>query len=371
MRIAFYCEPLYERERYAFTPASVEGGLGGAESALVFLSAALADLGHQVEVYNAVTEVCSHGPVTYLPAEDFQLDTPRDVAVLHRFFSDRFEGPTGSVRVLWSHDVPSDAGDPIFLQRSLMVVDAVVAVSRFHREALWSFARAAGATLPPHLFWASSCGVNANDYRGPRPPKNAYQAIYCSVPDRGLGTLLDVWPAIRAEVGEVSLVVTGDYSLWGMPPGNESFRARAETDPSVRFLGAVSRSELVRHQLESRLHLHPCAITENFCIASMECQAAATPSVTTSVGAMPTTVADGRSGTVVRCPPTDPAFPTEFAAAAVALFRDQETVARMGTFARRRALRGYSYRAVARRWQHRLSALLHEREGARRGRASR
>jgi glycosyltransferase involved in cell wall biosynthesis len=119
--------------------------------------------------------------------------------------------------------------------------------------------------------------------------------------------------------------------------------------PGVRLAGHVSRAEVLRLQRTSELHLHPCIRTENFCYASLECQAAGTPTVTTDRGAMPTTVLSGRTGICVAADPLE-TFGQRYGAEVVNLMEDPETIRRLASAARRRALSEFSPAAIVERW---------------------
>ena len=113
--------------------------------------------------------------------------------------------------------------------------------------------------------------------------------------------------------------------------------------------GPLARLRLLRLQAESTLHLHPALVPENFCISSLECQAAGTPTITSNVGAMTTTVVDGSTGI---CIPAEPAasFVERYVERTLEIWAHPEDLAAMASRARARAIEEFDYATVARQW---------------------
>jgi glycosyltransferase involved in cell wall biosynthesis len=353
MKLVFYCDPRGYRT-YPFDGSSLEAGVGGSESALINLGRALARRGHEVVAYTSTTRPIEVDGVAYRPSVSFD-DPSCDVLVVFRFYAEAIRGARRRLTVLWSLDLPV-ADPPYEVDRSLAEVDAVVAISEFHASRIVAFGSAAGIPKLAEKIWIGGCGVWASDYREALP-KIPQRFIYCSVPDRGLVPLLGMWPALRRELPEATLAIFGGYALWGLVDREPALRELADA-PGVQFRGVVPRRELVREQLLAELHLHPCSLEENFCLASMECQAAGTPSIVSSRGALPTTVIDNRSGRVVPGDPDRDGFAERFVEAAVALAKDRRRRERMAAFARLRARQEFDYMRIAERWEHELRARL-------------
>ena len=56
------------------------------------------------------------------------------------------------------------------------------------------------------------------DYANSSEQRESDTAVYCSMPDRGLYYLKDVFPAIRRRVADATLVITSDFTFWGKAP---------------------------------------------------------------------------------------------------------------------------------------------------------
>ncbi len=361
VKVSFYCPPA-AYTRYTFDGSSLEAGVGGSESALINLAQALSARGNEIVVFCQVPSVRRILGVTYTPASN-AIDHDCDVFVLFRFFAEWPAGLACLLRVLWSHDLPTPDA-PYLMHRSLEVVDRIFAVSDFHAGRLRSFANQHGLGRMNGRLAVGGNGVDTHAYARKRE-KVRHGFIYCSVPDRGLDHLLLMWPAIRNRLCDATLVVTGGWRLWGLPDPQD----RRTALPGILDLGVVPRRQLVKHQLEAELHLHPCPLYENYCLSARECQAAGTPSVTTAFGALPSTIQHDKTGVIVQGLPGTRRFHQAFVSEAVELARDRERLATIAAQARTHA-QLHDYHHVAARWEAQLLAWLGESASAPQGLAA-
>ena len=103
-------------------------------------------------------------------------------------------------------------------------------------------------------------------------------------------SLADCYDELKQHIPNLSLTITSDYRLWGAASAlNEKYIRRFMGKNGVRFLGAVSRKELIAEQLQAEIHAYPCTYDELFCYASAECQVAGCFPITSSMGALQTT----------------------------------------------------------------------------------
>jgi glycosyltransferase involved in cell wall biosynthesis len=128
--------------------------------------------------------------------------------------------------------------------------------------------------------------------------------------------LLDMWPSIKRNIPDASLVVTSDYRLWGAqnPRNNERYIQQAMMLEDVDFLSAVPRSRLIEEQLKAEINLYPCTYVELFCIAVAESQVAGVYPVTSGFGALMTT---NMIGTILKVNPNDGYAKREFTKEAI------------------------------------------------------
>jgi glycosyltransferase involved in cell wall biosynthesis len=226
----------------------------------------------------------------------------------------------------WSDAVPDGHGERVFLATDVHVPDPVsirrcrewahhvFALSDYQRSRL----RAATGSGPIEVLGAP---VAVEDYAA-APASREPVLLYCSVPDRGLYYLKDLFPAIRRRVPAAALVITSDFTLWARPAARSAFVGFFEGQRGVEYLGHVSRPELVRQQSRARVMAYPCTFEEGFCIAAAECMAAGAVPVTTRDFALTTTV--GEAGVLIRGRPRSWLYRRAFVHEAVRLLSDDE-----------------------------------------------
>jgi glycosyltransferase involved in cell wall biosynthesis len=237
-------------------------------------------------VYNNPTEPGEYDGVQYLPQGDFKPAGHRDVFIVFRSPNPHVTTAKAGYKIHWSTDqytVGNFASD-IFPH-----VDKVVCISPFHVQY-----HKQRYGIEADKIGYIDLGVRLEDY-DLEVKKIEGRCIFCSIPDRGLEVLFQIWPKVRARVPEASLVITSDYRLWGVSyAGNEQHRLAWLSQEGVVFLGMIPRHRLVKEQLAAQVHIYPCTYEELFCISAAECQVAGALPVTTGVGALATTNEWGR-----------------------------------------------------------------------------
>jgi len=350
LRIAFYMAATW-----AWTPEDLEQhGVGGTETAMGNMARAFARLGHETTVFHASGSAGTHRGVHFRPASTLDHAEPWDVFVSLSHVPD-LQRVRAAVKVHWCME--HIEGWVKSWGEMLPAVDAVFTISPYHTALLLHRFR-----LPAERLHTTCCPIDPEEYAAVLP-KVAGQLIYCSVPDRGLRHLPAIFQMARIMLPDLRLVVTSDFTLWGLPSAADAARELFHGMPGVDVLGRVPRPRLVQLQKRSVLHLYPCVFQELFCLASMECQAAGTPSVTSDMGALPTTVEHGATGLVIPLggrpqPDFDQTFAADippparraFAARVVELVGDPTRLQAMGRQARERALGRFGADAVARAW---------------------
>jgi glycosyltransferase involved in cell wall biosynthesis len=110
-------------------------------------------------------------------------------------------------------------------------------------------------------------------------------------PEKGLSTLLQAWPLVRAS--GVTLRIVGDG------PDAAGLRSFSAGDPTVEWLGRLPQQE-VRKQMRSAVALAvPSLWYEGFPLVVIEAFAAGTPVVASEIGSLPGIVGAGRAGLLV------------------------------------------------------------------------
>jgi glycosyltransferase involved in cell wall biosynthesis len=303
-------------------------GVGGTESCVVLLSEALATRGAMVVVANRVTAPVTDAGVRYVPLSAIGPDE-FELVVLWKHWSDAAAN-RGTTRIFIWTDV--HIPDPANLERCRAWAHVSLTLSEFQRTRLAAATGAAGLeTL--------GAPIEVADYAD-APPLKEHILLYCSVPDRGLYYLKDLFPAIRRRVPDTRLVITSDFTLWGARPAKEAFLKYFSGQAGVEYVGHVSRPELVEWQRRARVMAYPCTFEEGFCLSAAECMAAGAVPVTTGASALVTTVADG--GVLVKGRPRSWFYRRRFVRACVELLTDDERWRDLVSRGRTRALREYA-----------------------------
>ena len=189
-------------------------GLGGSEEAVVYLSAELARLGYQVEVYGDppaadataadVPGPCTQpGAVLWYHHARFNVSRRVDTFVSWRYAASLPLGRHAARRrLLWLHDlVPSTALPSA--QTLLGEVDAVLVQSTFHqRRFLAELLRSSVAEAEElRRAWGPRVVVVPNGIASTGTPCDGANDpsvfVYGSAPNRGLDHVLRAWPRIR------------------------------------------------------------------------------------------------------------------------------------------------------------------------------
>jgi glycosyltransferase involved in cell wall biosynthesis len=267
-------------------------GVGGAEMGLINLAEALAARGNDVTVWNSPPHETIVNGVHYRDVAGFDHRAWRDVFVLFRNpMRDvrHLRNVNARIKVFWSCDQFTEGN---YAADVFPYVDRVVTISTYHSQYFNTrYGLPIERTTPIDLM------VRTWEYARDGIERMPRAMLYCSVPDRGLAHLLRLFPRIRERVADATLWVTSDYSLWGegIAPCNERFRRNLPD--GVIFFGKVPRHKLVELQMQASVMAYPNTavggLYELFCLSAAECQVAGCIPVTSSRGALTTTVIGG------------------------------------------------------------------------------
>lgn len=334
LKIDLYCN---DGSPLGVTPPDIYGrGVGGAELSMMSWAETMARRGHKVRIYNNALGV--HDGVEYCPQGAFTPGEDRDVFIVYRSPNPHIMAAKAGMKIHWSMDqytVGNYASD-IFPH-----VDRIVCISPYHVAYHKEKYEADGERIG-----YIDLGVRVVDYKAD-VQKIPGRCIYCSVPDRGLGLLYVIWSQVVKQRPTASLVITGDFTLWGSNhPGNHQYRLKFLYSPNVAFLGKVPRERLVQEQLAAQVHIYPCTYNELFCISAAECQVAGAIPVTSAQGALPTT---NEWGTVLEGNPMDGAWHQKFIDAVLsAMYRSDSMKVDVRAGARAR----FDWDTICEQWEH-------------------
>lgn len=293
--IAFFCP----RPDTTWGFDSVEkGGVGGSETAVIYLTKELAKLGWDVTVYGYPAEYQEgiHDGVLWLPwwrgrSEVRQFDVfvawrnPATIALLD-----------GKQRYIWCHDVvdPNDWVPEVVSQ-----IDAAIVLSKCQRDK--------ASFLPDEKVWISSNGLDSSWFRELK--NDPQRLIYASSPDRGLIHLLDAWPEIRAAYPNAALEVYYGFTSYFREAMAKSESLRKVYEETLRKIdqpgitvprnGAPGDWLVDQRQLSEAFHrsgiwAYPSTFPEISCITAMQAQTSGAIPVCSGYWALSETVRHGK-----------------------------------------------------------------------------
>lgn len=273
-------------------------GIGGSELALLTMCEAWTEAGHKVTLYNDPVEK-NQSPFEQRRISAFIPSGKRDILINFRSPNPLSFNARGK-KIWWSCDQYSVGNYAEYATK----VDRIVCISPYHQ---WYFEMTYGITGTTYI----DIPVRIQDFFNIQDANiHNNQLIFNSVPDRGLQYLFDIYPKLIRELPSISLVITSDYRLWGVPSaGNQQYISKFYGMKNVRFVGAVSRGEYLRHLLESDAQAYPCSYDELFCISCAEAQVAGAYPITPDIAALSTT----NMGKLVPGRPTDPFWMGQYA----------------------------------------------------------
>jgi glycosyltransferase involved in cell wall biosynthesis len=173
------------------------------------------------------------------------------------------------------------------------------------------------------------------------------------MPYRGVEILAKVWDKISEEIPEALLVITADMRLW-----NPKIPEFALVDykplflglPNVHYFGALNRSELIQHELESQINLATNTYEELFCISVAECQVAGAIPISTNFGAIRTT----NMGKILLGNPEDKSWQNKYADIVIKNLQNQVILNRDIKNIQKKALKRFSPEVILQEWEERV-----------------
>lgn len=328
----------------AFNGKSLEEkGLGGSESALIYMARALAASGMKIRVFCNCDKPGEYDEIPYGDLIDFHIY--RQFNSFPVIISSRSLRPfkialKTQKRILWIHDdinVEYLEGET----PNTLPIDRVFAVSRWQRDE-WS----RYFNIKQDLFFLTRNGVDLTMFK-PGTQRERHRLIYVSRPERGLNVLLKLFPIIRSYIPTAELHLYTYYL-----PGEKSIDEiwQHTQQPGVSIKGCLTKSALAREMAAARLMVYPSTFRETFCIAAVEAQAAGTPVIASRLAALPETVVDGISGCLVSGEPGTDEFGRRFAETVITLLNDDISWQRLSDSAQSRSKQLYGWDGIAKEW---------------------
>ena len=284
--IIFYCGQSHEY----WNANSVKTGIGGSEEATIQLAKRLVTLGWRVTIYNnTITDEILDG-VRYVPFFKYDQDSERcDIFIAWRHNQYASFAPKGAKKLVWLHDVQQEH---YWSPDALKQIDLIMPLSKWHRLNLKSF--------KDDKFWVTRNGIDPSDFAN-RHSRDSKRIIYASSPDRGLDTLLEMWPFIKRKDPDAELHVFYGFTKTfdEVHKGNQKMRDWKDyvlgllKQPGITYHGRVNHRQLAEEFMKSAIWCYPTNFTEISCITAMKAQASGAIPVCTTVAALSETVQHG------------------------------------------------------------------------------
>lgn len=257
-------------------------GLGGSESAVVYMARALYQQGAKVTV------VCAGQPgsfdgVRYEHVSELGklIQHEWDVVISSRWVDVLNQPLSAGVRVLWVHDVPQGAMQ--------IAADYVFTISEFQTR-LYG--------IPPQHSFVTRNGFDpAAFYFDPLRDRDQNMLVWASNPDRGLPIAARIFQEIRKRWPSLELHVYGRSAVYGWGNDVEAPFLPREADMTNVYLHAPLPRPKLGHIFRKAWALfYPTFWPETSCMTAIEAQACGLPIITAPVGALPETVKGGILG---------------------------------------------------------------------------
>lgn len=330
-------------------------GIGGSQTGAVRLSEELVRLGHRVLVFCP----CAGMEGTFRGVEYLDIGRFPGFAATH--FLDVFialrhatllELPVRAARrYLWVKDIRAlraSTQDDDLVRRHYDRLDAILCVSPWQRE---TFAAIHG--VPMDKIVVTRNGIDPERF-GARVRRRRHRFIYSSSPERGLGTLLELFPRIRARLPGAELHVFYGFDNWNRSrlasSDRQAWRSSNRaglTQEGVFNHGRIGQKQLALEMLRSDIWFYPTHFSETYCITALEAQMAGAVCVTSDLAALRTTVGD--RGILIPGDPSGEEYRERALAEVFSVLEDRERRRRFTDRARRWA-RQQTWSRLAEEW---------------------
>jgi glycosyltransferase involved in cell wall biosynthesis len=301
-------------------------GLGGSESAVIYMSTQLHKLGWQVSVFCHCDQGSDTAPgvydgVTYMPLDHIRShECDFDVVVSSRSVEpwvpvhlresftrrdmsmfDRLQ-QSACHKVLWMHDTFC-FGDQIL--EYLVVnnhIHELFTLSDWHTNYILNcdHGNRRNYEVLKHRTFVTRNGVtNWLDWVDPAQ-KDPDLFVYNASVSKGMTTLLThVWPQFKQHVPQARLKIVGGYYKFRPqdPPDEQeqkwhALRERYDNQLGVQFTGIIPQKQIAEVLAQASMMMYPAAFPETFGISALESINYLTPIITNRFGALEETALD-------------------------------------------------------------------------------
>lgn len=283
-------------------------GLGGSESAVIYVSKELVKLGISVDIFNNCGDASgNYDGVNYINLNSSIPDNVRyDVVISSRIsypFANESNLPFAKYakhKVVWMHDTFCNDEDSIEPMLAQGLIDEIWTLSDFHANlnsnningAMRSF-----EFMKKHM-WVTRNGAYKWIDEIDLKQKDKNKFIYNASSIKGLIPLLNsVWPRVKEKIPQAKLTVVGGYYDTVNPGGQKEIVDNFLSDDrmkqlDVSFTGVITQKEVAEHFANAYMFIYPASTPETFGISAVESLLYNTPIITNNFGALEETAVD-------------------------------------------------------------------------------
>jgi glycosyltransferase involved in cell wall biosynthesis len=302
-------------------------GLGGSESAIIYMSRELAKIGFQVTVFNDCASDDNrpgvYDNVTYRPLREVETDpTHYDVVIGSRSVAtfappeikDQFKNFLGGLpdfsillsrakhKVLYMHDTFCDGDNYIETFINQGRINEIFTLTDWHTSYVSNCNHGVYRNydiLKNHIFQTrNAIGIKPDwvDIKA----KDPFLFVYNSSVTKGMVPLVTrVWPVIQQHFPQAKLTVIGGYYKFrdGAAPDQQEqdWHKLVAQHPNVNFTGIIPQYQISDILVKASFMLYPAAFPETFGISTLEALAHNVPILTCRFGALEETAIDAAS----------------------------------------------------------------------------
>lgn len=290
MKIGIFAGDTYE----AWSPKSVKTGIGGSEEAVIYMSRALAKLGHEVVVWNRCEDAAgTYDGVKYVDFLDYDQDQV-DIFIGWRNTQPFKMAKNYKVGYFWLHDtMPQEE----VAQAFALGARKVMVLSMYHRRLY--------GRVDNRSIYVTRNGINVDDFKQ-KVKRVPGRIFWGSSYDRGLKEMLEQWPKIKLANPDATLHVAYGWQTWesmvkrhGEKRVEKAFEMTKEAieemfeQDGITHLGRISHKQVAKEMLEADVWGYPTWWPEISCITAMKAQAGGAIPVVIPTAAVAETVEFG------------------------------------------------------------------------------
>lgn len=297
-------------------------GLGGSESAVIYITKELAKIGFEVYVFNDCNgDYSSEGVydgVTYLELNQSNIDNYSNFDViissrsaivfspkeyLNNFINkqniDYSNFIKNSKKIVWLHDTFCQGDNILEHLVETSLIDCIFTLSDFHTNYITNCNhgnRRNFEVLKNKIFQTRN-GINRFIDWVDISKKDKNLFVYNASTSKGLVPLIEyIWPEIKKYIPDARLKVIGGFYRFknSLPDEQElKYNTLVQSNPKdVEFTGIIPQNKIAEILAEASFMLYPASFPETFGISTLESLNYNTPLLTCRFGALEETAID-------------------------------------------------------------------------------